>query len=183
MPKRTSRIWFATPQPILFAGSGPGPASVAAGSAAWRITNPAGMRCYTATGVVFKPDSAAVILAPAVGSGAPKLWISEVENPLDLDAADRAFPIENLIGTSAAPLLIPTDTALLGKAVSVQSAARWLRGVITWTESTPGNRSGTWYAFARWWAATDMCDSEWHDYEGQMLMTLEAGEAGNQSVT
>jgi hypothetical protein len=179
MPEISSRIWAAEPQQILFAGDGPGPASTASGNCSWRVSNPAGMRCYVATGVAFRPQNATGAIPNA--AECPSLWIAEAQQVFP--DADRAFPIENVIATSAAPLQIPTDTALFGKMVALQSAADWVRGFLSWTSSVGGARTGTWWAFAKWWAAVDMCDAEWQLYRGRMQLIVEAGQPGNQSVT
>lgn len=154
----------------------------AAGTCAWRVKNPGGMRVYVKTGIVWKPFDGSVDSLPEINNP-PTLWIAGHESPDDFPAGagGNTQPVENFLGTAAAPLSVPTDSGLAGKCVTVQTALSGIRGVFNQPNAT---KSGSWMVHADWFAATDLCDDEWREIVGGCALILENGSfLPLQSVT
>lgn len=141
--------------------------SVLDGTAAWRVRNP-GMRVYCKTGLIWVGGAPTNDPLVEVGS---TLWVSAHDVSQD---AGVSFPVENLIGTSALPLTIPTDAALAGKFITFQLAHPIVRGLFSSIQN--GQQRGSWWVHAEWWAVPSVCEDEWQELRSQMGLSLELGD-------
>jgi hypothetical protein len=114
-------------------------------------------RVWVKFGVLWVP---AVVSSPtAPGAATLTLWVAAVERG-GIAEQGTEYPVEDLIGTSAAPLAIPTNTALFGKFVQVKTAQTGLQAVMTVTTPTAA-LEGTWFAKASYYPTVDMAREEW----------------------
>jgi hypothetical protein len=117
-------------------------------------------RVWVKFGVLWVPQDGST----APGAATLTLWVSQLERSGIGDQGPE-FPVEDLLGTSAAPLAIPTNAALFGKFVEVTTAKSGLQGVMVVTTPTAGVQ-GTWYAKASYTPAVEMSREEWDKLVG-----------------
>lgn len=127
---------------------------VSSGVSAFRVPTP-DPRLWVKAGVIWVPKDG--LTAP--GAATLTLWMAAVERG-GIGGQGTEFPVEDLLGTSAAPLTIPTNTALYGKFVQVQTGNTGIAGRLTVTTPTAGVE-GRWFAKASYWPTVDMPREEW----------------------
>jgi hypothetical protein len=132
------------------------------GVSTFRVPTP-DPRCWVKFGVLWVPGDGST----APGATTLTLWIAATQRGGIGEGSGRDFPVEDLIGTSAAPLAIPTNTALFGKFVQVQNGTSGLQGVLTIATPSAGVQ-GTWYALASFHPAVDMPREEWDSIVGKI---------------
>jgi hypothetical protein len=123
-----------------------------------RVPDP---RVWCKFGVLWVPKTTG-----APGATTLTLWISAIERTA-LGDQGAELPVEDLIGTSAAPLTIPTNSALYGKFVQLQGANTGLQGVMTIDTPTAG-LEGKWFCKASYYPTVDMPREEWDKLVGQI---------------
>jgi hypothetical protein len=155
---RCPRRWDIEPIPIFKMVTGVGAGS---GTSRFRCAVP-DPRVWVKFGVLWVPANATTNTAP--GAATLTLWVAAVERGGIADQGTE-YPVEDLLGTSAAPLAIPTNSALYGKFVQVKTGQTGLQAVMSITTPTAGVE-GTWFAKASYYPTVDMPREEWDKLVG-----------------
>jgi hypothetical protein len=125
-------------------------------------TNVPDPRVWVKFGVLWVPKDGST----APGAATLTLWIAAVERG-GIGQQGTEFPVEDLIGTSASPLTIPTNAQLFGKFAQVKTAQTGLQAVLSITTPTAGVE-GRWFAKASYYPTVDMAREEWDALVGQI---------------
>lgn len=86
-----------------------------------------------------------------------------------------SLPIQNLVGTQAAPMWIPTDEGLYGHAFSVETeggdhagnGATEIQGVLSLNGNGAGQAAETWHIEVCWQALAPLTDAEWSSVQSR----------------
>jgi hypothetical protein len=125
-------------------------------------------RLWVHTGVLFVPtnlDTQTLWTAATTTT----LWLSAAVAPFVSGGVRKegpALPVQNLVGTQAAPLSIPADQHLFGKFLDFRSGADEIQGQLVVTDPLT---EGTWFAMASYWPGIDMDKSEWEKLQAATL--------------
>lgn len=134
---------------------------VASGTTRFRCVVP-DPRMWVKFGVLWVPKDGSTPPSAATQT----LWIAAVDRG-GIAQQGTDFPVEDVVGTSAAPLAIPTNSALFGKFAQVQTGNTGLQGVMVVTTPAAGVE-GKWYAKASYYPTVDMSREEWDKLVGQI---------------
>lgn len=166
-PEDCPRAYHLEPLPIFIMAVGVGAGT---GTSRFRCPVP-DPRLWVKFGVVWVPGDGST----APGAATLTLWMSALERS-GIGGQGNESPVEDLLGTSAAPLAIPTNTALFGKFVQAQTGNTGLQGVMTITTPTAGV-VGKWVVKASYWPTVDMPREEW-----ESIVSLIGGIAADAPI-
>lgn len=129
------------------------------------------VRCRTRVTVFLVPDSITTADDPdanvntTIIAGTGTLWVCERELGLGVV---KQVPVDNVVGTGAAPLAIPTDTRLWGYSFEIETNGQELAGVFTPPNTAAAPTSSSkWHVSCRYESVQRLSDQEWNQFLGQ----------------